>query len=83
MSQLFTPGGQSIRASASVLPVNIQGLFPLGLTVKGQLTQSMMPKSQVQSRVQATLFGLLSKEVANCLEKRMASHFSILALKTS
>jgi len=31
MSQLFTSGGQSIgaSASASVLPVNIQGLFPL------------------------------------------------------
>ena len=33
MSQLFTSGGQNIGASASVLPVNIQGLFPLGLTV--------------------------------------------------
>ena len=32
MSWLFTPGGQSIRTSAPVLPVNIQGWFPLGLT---------------------------------------------------
>ena len=34
MSQLFTSGGQSIgvSASASVLPVNIQDWFPLGLT---------------------------------------------------
>ena len=34
MSQLFTSGGQSIRASASasVLPMNIQGWFSLGLT---------------------------------------------------
>ena len=33
MSLLFPSGGQSIRASvsASVLPMNIQGLFPLGL----------------------------------------------------
>ena len=33
-SQLFTSGGQSIGASAaaSVLPINIQGWFPLGLT---------------------------------------------------
>ena len=33
MGQLFTSGGQSIGASASalVLPVNIQGWFPLGL----------------------------------------------------
>ena len=32
MSQLFTLGGQIIGASASVLPKNIQGWFPLGLT---------------------------------------------------
>ena len=32
VSQLFTSGGQSIRASASVLPMNIQGSFSLGLT---------------------------------------------------
>ena len=34
MSQLFTSGGQSIRASASalVLPMSIQGLFPSRLT---------------------------------------------------
>ena len=34
MNRLFSSGGQSIGASAStsVFPVNIQGLFPLGLT---------------------------------------------------
>ena len=34
MSQLFASGGQNIGASdsASVLPMNIQGWFPLGLT---------------------------------------------------
>ena len=32
MSWLFTSSGQSIGASASVLPMNIQGWFPLGLT---------------------------------------------------
>ena len=31
MSQLFTSGGQSIEASALVLPMNIQGWFLLGL----------------------------------------------------
>ena len=31
-SWLFTSGGQSIGTSASVLPMNIQGWFPLGLT---------------------------------------------------
>ena len=32
MSRLFTSGGFSLRASVSVLPMNIQGCFPLGLT---------------------------------------------------
>ena len=32
MSWLFTLGGQNIGALASVLPMNIQGWFPLGLT---------------------------------------------------
>ena len=32
MSQLFTSGGQSIGASSSVFPLNIQGWLPLGLT---------------------------------------------------
>ena len=32
MSRLFALGGQSIGASASVLPMNIQGWFSLGLT---------------------------------------------------
>ena len=33
MTQLFVSGGQSIEASTSVLPMNIQGGFPLGLTI--------------------------------------------------
>ena len=32
VSQLFASGGQSIGASVSVLPMNIQAWFPLGLT---------------------------------------------------
>ena len=32
MSWLFALGGQNIGVSASVLPMNIQDLFPLGLT---------------------------------------------------
>ena len=32
MSRLFASGGQCIEASASLLPVTIQGWFPLGLT---------------------------------------------------
>ena len=39
MSQLFISGGQSIGASASssILPINIQGRFPLGLPVSVSL----------------------------------------------
>ena len=45
MSQLFSSGGQRIRASASVLPMNIQGWFPLGLTaVQGTLKSSPAPQ---------------------------------------
>jgi len=32
MSQLFASAGQSIGVSASILPMNIQNWFPLGLT---------------------------------------------------
>ena len=34
MSHLFASGGQSVGASASVFTMNIQGLFPLRLTVQ-------------------------------------------------
>ena len=37
-SQLLASGGQSIRALASIIPMNIQGWFPLGLT--GLILQS-------------------------------------------
>ena len=49
VSQLFTSGGQSIgaSASASVLPMNIQSWFPLGLTGLIAL-QSMGLKSLLQ-----------------------------------
>ena len=54
MSQFFTSGGQSIGiyASSSVLPINIQDWFPLGLTgwisaVQG--TQESYPTPQFKS----------------------------------
>ena len=48
MSQLFTWSGQSIgaSASASVLPMNIQGWFPLGLTVLISLLSKGLVKHQ-------------------------------------
>ena len=65
MSQCFASGGQSIgvSASTSVLPMNIQGLFPLGLTgwiflqSKG-LSQESPPTPQFKS---------ISSLVLNCL----------------
>ena len=50
MSQLFTSGGQIIAAStsASVLPVNIQGWFPLGLTGLISLLSKGLLKSLLQ-----------------------------------
>ena len=53
LSRVFTSGGQSIGASAlsSVLPMNIQGCFPLGLT--GLILQSH--KSLLQHHISKAL----------------------------
>ena len=49
MSWLFTLGGQSIRTSASVLPMNIQGLFPLRLA--GMISLQSKGLSRVYSSI--------------------------------
>ena len=60
MSQFFASGGQSIGAFASVPPVNIQGLFPLGLTsfcllaVQGT-SQVSSPAPQLDSIISSAL----------------------------
>ena len=53
MSHLFTSGGQSIGAlaSASILPMNIQGWFPLGLTNLILLAVQGTPKSLLQHHI--------------------------------
>ena len=50
MSQFFVSGAQSIRASApaSVLPMNIQGWFPFGLTGLISLQSKGLSKSLLQ-----------------------------------
>ena len=48
VSQFFTSGDQSIEASASVLPMKIQGWFPLGLT--GLISLESKGLSRVFSR---------------------------------
>ena len=47
MSQLLASGGQSIGASASILPMNIQDCFPLGWT--GWISFQSMGLSRVVS----------------------------------
>ena len=60
MSHFFASGGQSIGAFASVPPVNIQGLFPLGLTsfcllaVQGT-SQVSSPAPQLDSIISSAL----------------------------
>ena len=65
MSWLFTSGGPSIRASASasVLPMNIQGWFLLGLTgwisLKSKGLSRVFSNTTVWKEVQGTLKSLL------------------------
>ena len=51
MSQLFASGSQSVGASASVLPMNIQGLFPLGLTGLISLQSKGLSKTSISALV--------------------------------
>ena len=61
MSQLFASGGQSTRASASALPMDIQGWFPLELTILVSLLSkesSPAPKFEsISSLVLNLLYG--------------------------
>ena len=72
MSQLSASGGQSIGASASssVLPMNIQGWFPLGLTGLISLLSKGLSRVSSKTTVQE-----------DPLEEEMATHFSILTWK--
>ena len=58
VGQLFTSGGQNIGASvsASVLPFNIQILFPLGLTGLISLFSKGLPRVFSSTRVQKHQF---------------------------
>ena len=59
MSWLFTSGDQSIGASASVLPVNIQDWLPLGLTGLSPLEESSSTPQfkSISSSVLRLLYG--------------------------
>ena len=62
MSQFFTSGGQSIgvSASASVLPMNIQGWFPLGLTGLISLLSKVLSRVFSSTTVQSISSSVLS-----------------------
>ena len=63
MSQLFASGGQSIGASASVLPTNIQDWFPsgwTGLILQSKDSQESSPTPQFKSINSSTLNFLYS-----------------------
>ena len=72
VSQLFTTGGQSIGASAlaSVLPVNIQRWFPLGMTpCSPRNSQNSSPMPQFESincLVLSLLYGLTLTSARDC-----------------
>ena len=71
VSQFFASGGQSIAASASVLPMNTQDWSPLGWT--GWIS--------LQSKGLSRVFSNTTVQKHN-LEKGMAHHFSVSALRT-
>ena len=69
MSQLFISGGQSIgvSASTSVLPMNIQGWFPLGLNgliLQSRDSQESSPTPQFKSINSSVLSFLYKSEVS-------------------
>ena len=56
VNQFFASGAQSIGASASLLPMNIQGLFPLGLTAWISLQSNGLPRVFSNTTVQKHWF---------------------------
>ena len=73
MSWLFASGDQSFGASASVLPVDIQGWFPLGWTVSISLLSrdsqesSLAPKFEsINPSVFSLLYGPTLTSVHDC-----------------
>ena len=76
-SQLFTSDGQSIGASGSVLPMNIQGWFPLRWT--GLISLLSKGLSRVFSNTTVPNHQFFSAQ--HSLEKAMATHSSTLAWK--
>ena len=60
MSWSFVSGGQNIGASASVVPINIQGWFPFGLTCLISLQSKGLSKGFSNTTIQKHQFLVLS-----------------------
>ena len=69
VNQLFASSGQSIGASASVLPMNIRGWFPLGLT--GLISLQFRELSRIFSR--ATVHNFFKKGFCPVLTNMLVS----------
>ena len=83
MSWLFTSGGQSIGASASVLPMNIQDWFPLELTslislqLKGLSSHVLISlQSKGLSSAMLCSTGYIEKEIFTDAESYIQVQFS-------
>ena len=76
MNWLFVSGGQSIGASALVLPMNIQGWFPIELTsllaVQGTL-ESLSLAPQLE-RISSSVFSLLYGPVLTSIHDYWKNH---------
>ena len=78
MSRLFTLGGQSIRvsASASVLPMNTQDWFPLGLTgLISSLSKGL--SSLLQHHSLRHQFFHANSHIHTCLLKKIYIHIAL------
>ena len=79
MSSLFTSGDQSIgaSASASVLPMNIQGWVPLGLTglisLHSRHTQESPPTPQCKN-INSSLLSLLNSPTLTSIHDHRKNH---------
>ena len=82
MSQLFPLDGQTIRAPASVLPMNIQGCFILrfllGSPCSPRGSQESSPASQFDS-ISSLVLGLLYGPTLTSIHTVISKHVDMLS----
>ena len=69
MSRLFASGGWSIGASASVLPMNIQGWFPLGL-----IGLILLSKARQFKSINSSVFNFLYDPILTPIHDNWKNH---------